>query len=160
MKKILYIIPAWEDTCRLKPYKLLKKAAEDKGYTVVYKNVNWKKPLSGQIFAVEKEAIIFGFSLGAILGWLVAQQYPCRHLILASMTPHDSFNDPKIKKLLIEVTGEQFVADINANLKEKHQAKKQTLIYGDKEEEKADILVANTQHELTPNYIKVIERLL
>ncbi len=160
MKKFLYIIPGWEETCRRKPYKQLKIVAEKKGYKVVSIKVDWKKPLSGQLFVVEKEAIVFGFSLGAILGWLVAQKYPCKHLILASMTPHSSFKDPKIKKLLIEITGATFVFDINANLKKNHRAENQTIIYGDQEEEKADILVTNTQHELTSNYIKVIEKLL
>ncbi|MCX6703533.1 MAG: hypothetical protein NTV02_02515 [Candidatus Zambryskibacteria bacterium] len=160
MKKVLYVIPAWQDTCRLKPYKALGKIAEGKGYTVIYKNVNWKKTLSAQLFPVEKEAIIFGFSLGAILGWLVAQDYSCKHLILASMTPHDSFTDPKIKKMLIEVTGNQFVSDINTHLKTKNKAKKQTVMYGDQEEQSGDILVPDTQHELTDNYIKALSYLL
>ena len=160
MKKIIYIIPAWEDSCRLKHYKLIGKVARKKGYEVVYKNVDWKKPLSGQVFSVEKEAVIFGFSLGAILAWLVAQEYSCKHLILASMTPHSSFKDKKIKKLLIEVTGAKFVSDLIDNLKPKHQAQKQTIIYGDQEEEEGDILVPNTQHELTDDYIKVMESIL
>lgn len=160
MKKVLYIIPGWEDTCRRKPYKRLVEVAKKKGYEVICKNVDWKKPLSPQIFSVEKDAVIFGFSLGAILAWLTAQTYPCRHIILGSMTPHYSFTDTKIKKTLIEITGSRFVADVNSHLKSKHKAKKQTVVYGDKEGEKADVLVRNTDHELTENYIKALARLL
>ena len=73
MRKTLYIIPGWEDSCRFKQYQDLSKAAKSAGYEVILKDVNWKKPLSGQIFEVPKNSIIFGFSLGAILAWLVTQ---------------------------------------------------------------------------------------
>jgi len=45
-------------------------------------------------------------------------------------------------------------------LKPRHKARKQTIIYGAKEGEKADILVKNTEHEITDNYIKEILKLL
>ena len=160
MKKILYIIPGFEETCRRKPYKSLKKIAEKKGYEVVFQNVDWKRKLSDQIFPVPGEAVVFGFSLGAILAWLVAQKYSCRHVILASMTPHYSFTDPKIKKACIDLLGSKFTHDVIKNLHSKHQAGKQTIIYGDLEEEDGDIIVPNTDHELSDSYIKQIEKLL
>jgi len=160
MKKIIYIIPGWEETCRRKPYKLLAKIAENKGYEVVFKNVDWSRPLSLQIFQVPKNAVVFGFSLGAVLAWLVAQDYKCRHIILASMTPYYSWKTPKIKKALIDLAGSKFVNDVAKNLNLKHKAKKQTIIYGDLEEEPGDILVTNTEHELNENYIKEIARIL
>ena len=160
MKKVLYIIPGWEETTRRRPYQQLKHFAENRGYDVVYKNINWEKPLSHQVFSVPSNAVVFGFSLGAILAWLVAQKYPYHHVILASMTPHSSFKDPKIKKLLIDLCGRQFISDIIKNIKPKHKAKKQTIIYGDLENEEADILVSKTDHGLNDRYIKEILKLL
>ena len=160
MKKILHIIPGWEDTCRRKAYRKLADVAREKGYEVVFNNVDWKKPLSPQIFPVHKDAVVFGFSLGAILGWLTAQQHPCRHVILASMTPHYSFTDRKIKKALVDLTGPRFVKDIVNNLTPEHRAKKQTVLYGDREDELGDILVSDTDHELSDNYIKTVARIL
>jgi len=160
MKKILYIIPGWQENCNSKRYQSLVNAAENKGYQVVCKNVDWGKLLSSQIFAISKEAVLFGFSLGAILAWLIAQKYPCRHLILASMTPHYSFTDPKIKKALIDLTGKEFVDDVVDNLKPAHQAEKQTIMYGNWEEEAADVLVPDTKHGLNKNYIAEIAKIL
>ena len=160
MIKTLYIIPGWEDTCDQTEYRNLGKAAEDAGFQVVFKNVDWKKPLSPQAFEIESDAIIFGFSLGAILAWLVAQKYECQHLILASMTPHYSFVDPLIKKELVNLAGNEFVEDIISNLDSYNKAHKQTIIYGDKENEMADILVQNTDHEINAEYIKVVIKLL
>jgi dienelactone hydrolase len=160
MKKVLYIIPGWQESCDDMPYQLLADAAREKGYEVISKNVEWDRPLSSQVFSVPDEVVVFGFSLGAILAWLVAQKQPCRHLILASMTPHYSFTDPEIKKALIDLAGSEFVEDIITHLALTHRAEKQTTLYGDREGEAADILVLHTEHELNKNYIKEIAGIL
>lgn len=160
MKKVLHIIPGWQESCADTPYQLLADAAKEKGYEVIGHDVDWSKPLSSQIFPVTDEAIIFGFSLGAILAWLVAQQYPCQHIILASMTPDHNFTDPEIKKSLVALAGTEFVNDIVASLKSTQQARKQTTLYGDLEEEKADIIVLHTDHELNKNYLEEIAKIL
>lgn len=160
MNKILYILPGWEDSASDKQYQDLADQARDRGYEVVQKDIDWKKPLSGQVFEVPKDAVVFGFSLGAILAWLVAQKHPSQHVVLASMTPHYSFEDPEIKKALIDLAGADFVNDIIAQLKPIHQAKNQTVMYGELEGEAADILVKDTEHELSKNYISEILKLL
>ncbi len=160
MNKNLYIIPGWEDSPYQKEYKELQKNAEEKGYRVYFVEVDWKKPLSEQVITVPKNAIIFGFSLGAILAWLIAQKNTCEHIILASMTPHYSFENEEIKNALIEITGEKFTMDIINHLNKNHLAKHQTIMYGDKEEEKADILILNTNHELNSEYVKQIVNIL
>ena len=160
MKRRFYIIPGWEDTCRNHSYRKLKKVAQKKGYEVVCHDINWHKTLSSQLFDTHKDDIIFGFSLGAIAAWIVAQNHRCKHLILASMTPHYSFKDKKIKKSLVDLTGKHFVNDIVKNLKPKNKAKKQTVLYGDLEEEAADFLVKNTGHELNEEYLTTINKLI
>ena len=160
MNNILYIIPGWEDSTSGETYKKLGKVAEEKGYTVIYKDVDWKKPLSEQVFTVEKDAVIFGFSLGAVLAWLIAQKHECRLLILASMTPHASFVDAEIKQALVDLTGSECTEDVINHLTPSHKAQKQILMYGDQEGEPADILVPNTEHEITDEYIEEILKLL
>ena len=162
MKKIIYIIPGWEETCRRRPYQSLAKIARKKGYEVVFRNVDWTRPLSLQVFSVPENAVIFGFSLGAILARLVAQNHPCRLLILASMTPLNSFKKGKNKKALSDFLGSRYVQNIAKKLKPKHLAKKQIQIYGELEleGEKADIVVPKTGHELSKQYLKGIARVL
>lgn len=160
MKKKFYIIPGWEESPTEKQYKDLANVARKKGYSVVLKKIDWKKPLSSQIFNVSKNSTIFGFSLGAILAWLLAQKKSCEHIILASMTPHYSFTNKKIKNDLAELVGLSFVNDLIKNLDSKHKAKKQTIIYGELEKEPGDILIKNTEHELTKDYIEEVAKLL
>lgn len=162
MGKILYIIPGWKETCRRKPYQSLAKIAKNKGYEVVFHNVDWTRPLSPQVFSVPENAVIFGFSLGSILAWLVAQDNPCRYLILASMTPLGSFKRVKTKKALTDLLGYEFVRDATKKLKPKNLAKKQIRMYGslELEEESVDIVVPDTGHELNKQYLKKITRIL
>ncbi len=160
MNKIIYVIPGWEECCGDPQYQRLASMAKERGYDVRLHDVDWTQPLSSQVFSVPPEAIVFGFSLGAILACLVAQQYPCQHLILASMTPRESFTDPKVKKSLIDLAGQAFVDDIISTLRPTHQAKIQTTLYGDQEDTAADILVPNTEHEINAAYIAEIKKLL
>ncbi len=160
MKKLLYIIPGWEDVTSDKSYQQIAEVAREKGYEVIFRDINWKESLSKQVFSVPENSVILGFSLGAILTWLVAQKNPCEHLILASMTPHYSFKDQDIKEALIDLAGTEFVEDVIKNLESSHLSKKQTVIYGDQEGEEGDILVTNVEHGLTANYIEEIRKIL
>lgn len=160
MKK-LYIIPGWEETVEEDRYKKLALMAEGKGYEVVGKNINWNQKLSEQVFDIEGDSVIFGFSLGAILAHLIAQRYSCEHLILASMTPFSSFSDDKeTRKELVDIVGTDFVNDVESHLTENHKAKKKTIMYGDQEEEIADVLVPNTNHEINDLYINEVSKLI
>ena len=160
MKKYFYIIPGFQETCRRRCYQLLATMAQKKGYEVVFKNVDWKKNLSSQIFPIEANSTVFGFSLGAILAKLVVQNQLYNHVILGSMTPLRHFKGGQDEKLLIEVVGKSFVDDVKKNLKENNNTKKEISIYGDKENELADIFVLNTDHEINENYIKEIEKII
>lgn len=161
MKK-LYTLPGFDDSCTRKPYQDLKHAAEEKGYTVVCTHIDWTKPLTNQIFPIEPDSVVFGFSLGAVFAWLITQEYPCRHLILGSMTFFRSFHEKEDKEALIDLLGEAFIEDIVKHLTEENRAEKQTRLYGDQEGDDgiADILVTETDHELTRKYIQKVAMLL
>lgn len=109
---------------------------------------------------MQKDAVVFGFSLGAILARFIAQKYACRKLILASMTPLPSFKDKKMKKELADLLGRAFVEDISKKLRATRRAHNQTVIYGSREEEPGDIIVPRTGHRLNTRYVKEIVGLL
>lgn len=161
MKKTFYIITGLGERPNLQRYQNLKKVAQKKGYSVVIYQIDLNKLPSEQVFKkVEKNSTIFGFSIGALLARLIAQEYKVEKLILASSTPVYGLKDKKYKKALIEVLGKDFTNDLSKKIKSKNKAKKTVVLYGDREEEKSDILIKNTGHFLTKNYIKVIEELL
>ena len=160
MKKVIYIIPGWKESSQYKIYQSLATLAKEKGYDAIFHEIAWDRPLSSQIFPVQKDAIIFGFSLGAILAHLIAQKYECRQLILASMTPFHYFKNKKIKNELADLLSRAFVEDISKKLRIKNRARRQIIIYGDREEESGDIIVSRTGHRLNARYNKVIADLL
>jgi len=160
MSNIFYIIPGWEDEGNEPAYLELKAIAENKGYKVSILEIDWTKPLTAQKIKAGKGDVLFGFSLGAILAWLIAQDYEVHHLILASMSPHYSFTDPEILQAFYDLCGKEFVDDIKNNLKGENKADRQTSMYGDQEGEEADILVPDTDHELTSNYLNEISKII
>lgn len=160
MKKKFYIIPGWRETCRRRQYQDLGKAVNKKGYEPIFVKVDWNNKISEQIFTIEKDSIIFGFSLGALLARLVAQKYECELVIFASMTPLRHFKGGEQEKMLMDVIGNSFIGDVKKNLKNKIKAKRKVLIYGDKEGEMGDFIVKNTDHEISKNYIKKVLELI
>lgn len=160
MKKI-YILPGYEETTRRRPYQKLRSFLQKEGYEVIFKNINWKQNLTEQIFEIEKDSIIFGFSLGAVLARMIAQKHSCKLGIFASMTILTDFKKGSNREALIELLGQEFVDDVRDYLKLKHKASRQVIMYGDKEgETKADVFVKNTEHELTDEYLKEIVKLV
>ncbi|MDP4008854.1 MAG: hypothetical protein Q8P71_00275 [bacterium] len=160
MKKKFYIIPGWRETCRRRQYQDLGKAVNKKGHEPIFVKVDWNNKISEQIFTIEKDSIIFGFSLGALLARLVVQKYECELVIFASMTPLRHFKGGEQEKMLMDVVGNSFIDDVKKNLKNKIKAKRKVLIYGDKEGETGDFIVKNTDHEISKNYIKKVLELM
>lgn len=155
MKQTLFIIPGFGENTNSIPYRQIAKNAHEKGYVVIKKHPNWEKPLSEQKFPVQSGDVIFGFSLGAVLAYMIAQEFPCKRIILASMTPFSLFS----QKALREVVGKKIINDLLSMDSVKPKADV-VQIYGDKEKIKSGIIVPNTGHELTDRYIKEIERFI
>lgn len=155
MNKKLYIIPGFGENTNGGSYRAIAEIASRKGYKVIKKHPNWKKPLSGQVFKVTDQDTIFGFSLGAALGYMIAQQFPCKRIILASMTPFPYFSRREFE----EIVGTEVARDLE-KIKWKKPFAKIFTLYGAKENIKGDIVIPNTGHELTISYIQEIGRLL
>lgn len=155
MKKTLFIIPGFGENTNSIPYRQIAKNAHEKGYVVIKKHPNWKKPLSEQKFPVQSSDVVFGFSLGAVLAYMIAQDYPCKRIILASMTPFSLFPTNALR----EVVGKKIIDDL-LNMSSGKPSADIVQLYGDKENIKTGIIIPNTGHELTDRYIKEIERFI
>jgi hypothetical protein len=165
MKKIIYIIPGLGERCDESQYQDLAQALEKKGYSVHQVNPNWYRPLLEQIFPVEKDAIVFGFSFGAIIAYLVAQKYPCKKVLLASLSPLETFSFESLVDDYAEYMSKDLAVEIATDVK-KIDISLQSLktpfvtLAGDAElkdiTDSAHILVPGTGHKITKAYIKYI----
>lgn len=165
MNKIIYIIPALGESCVESPYVMLTNALEKKGYTVKQVNPNWYRPLSEQVFKVEEEAVVFGFSFGAVIAYLNAIKYPCRKVIFGSLSPIDTFSYESLVEDYMEYMPKDLAEEISADIKN-IKIDLTTLkvpfvtLAGDKENMQADISVPHTGHHITGPYIECIVKLV
>jgi esterase/lipase len=161
MKKIIYIIPGLGEHCGLLRYKKLKNKLSEKGYRVNCINPDWYRPLSEQIFSVEKEAIIFGFSFGAILAYLITKKQICRKIIFGSISPIHEFSFKSLVDDYSEHMPKCLAEEISMDIKKIEIVFKEiktpfVTIAGDLEKMKADIRVPLTGHRINKKYIESI----
>ncbi|PJE74314.1 MAG: hypothetical protein COV01_02345 [Candidatus Taylorbacteria bacterium CG10_big_fil_rev_8_21_14_0_10_41_48] len=97
--KRIYIIPGYGETTRRKPYMKLAQIASDLGYEVTKINPDWAGGLMTDWVKsfVEKthgskyeNSLVIGFSFGAVIAILGAQQTRFRKIILCSLSPYFS----------------------------------------------------------------------
>jgi esterase/lipase len=168
--KIVYIIPALGDSCSLQKYQKIGSVFILKGYKVNYINPDWYKPLSGEIFKVEKNAVLFGFSFGAVLAYLIAKKYPCRKVFFASLSPIHSFSYKSLVKDFSEHMSKEKAEELSADIK-KIKVNLGSLktpyvtIAGELEklakgEKVADILVPKTGHQINSHYLNALNKIL
>jgi esterase/lipase len=129
--------------------------------TLIY--VNWRRPISEAVIKIKRDDVIIGFSLGAVVAYLVAKKSKARKAILCSMTPLDIYS---YKQLFNDAKKHMTEDEAELQSKELKELKirqdiKAIYIAGEKEKQiYADILVPNTRHELNDKYIKVIHNVL
>jgi len=165
MKKTIYIIPGLGENCNLIRYKMLSEALKNKGYEVIPVNPNWYRPLSEQVFSVRKNSIIFGFSFGAIIAYLIAKKYQCKKVIFASISPIHEFSYNSLVKDYCKYMSKDLAIEIATDIKKikisfKNLKAPFTTLAGQFEKMKADILIPKTRHRITPTYIKYVCDLL
>jgi esterase/lipase len=147
----------------------LDKILEEKGYFVNPVNPNWYRPLSEQVFNLEKEAVIFGFSFGAVLAYLIGKKHDCKKIIFGSISPLQTFSlkslidDYEIhmdKKLAREIAED--IKSIKISLKS--LTTPHVSLAGEFEmqviKDNADVLVPKTKHYLSKAYIESVVSLL
>jgi esterase/lipase len=176
MNKI-YLIPGLGENCNLLRYKKLKEVLKKDGYNVVCVNPDWYSPVSKQVFSVEKDAIVIGFSFGAILAYLVVKKYPCKKVIFASMSPIHTFSfkelqkdfrkdiTPKLGKELAQTRGTELAKDIKKIKISLKELKTSFITLAGENEEKimlkgVDFIVPQTKHIINDRYIKCIQKII
>lgn len=157
-----YIFPGFTETPRRKCYQSLAKIAEEKGYEVVLVKVDWKKPF--EIFPVEKDDVLFGFSLGAVIAYTIAKKYKCKKVLLASMSPvwYAPFNEAKdyaeVFKPVSKINyGEKFVVTKTPKI-HAFFGEKELKYFFDLPQKLGAEIIPKTGHSLTPLYIQTIEK--
>lgn len=153
-------------SCALLQYKQLAEDFYAKGYEVRTIDPDWYKPLSMQIFKVPKNAVIFGFSMGAVLAYLVAKKYPCKKLILASIAPTHTFHQKEFEQFLSTHMEKELATKITKDIRKirvslKTLSTPSVTFMGELEpmtrgELVPDHLIPKTTHRITKKYREVI----
>ena len=165
MKKI-YIIPGLGENCNAARYKVLIKALKAQGYAVKPVNPDWYRPVSEAIFPVEKSAVIFGFSMGAVVAYLVARKYPCKKVIFASLSPIHTFSFKTYAKNLSSYMPHPLAEELARDVKKiKVSLDKLNMPFirlaGEHEKGiEGDFLIPKTGHYISRAYIKAITKLV
>ena len=137
-----------------------------KGYTVKPVNPDWKKPLSKQSFRVPKNALVIGFSFGAIIAYLIAEKYTFTKAILASLSPLNTYPKKTIIKYFSKEIGQKKAIVYATDLKKikislKNLSTPTITLAGELEKGmSADFLVPKTNHMMTKTYINAIAKLV
>ncbi len=165
MNKKLYIIPGIGQTCNLTRYRRLEKVARAKGYEVFLVNPDWTLPISKQIFDVDKNSVIFGFSMGAILACLVAKKHDCKMIILASISPLNELDFEEMKDFLTTKMSKKRAEEVTEDLKKIRGSYQKTntkaiSLAGEFKNTKADIIVPKTGHRYSSLYNSYVERII
>lgn len=164
-KKIIYIIPGLGENCRLSRYQLLAKMFRRQGYKVIFVNPDWYRPLSEQIFRIEKNAVVFGFSFGAVLAYLIAKKYPCRKAIFASMSPIHTFSFKSLVADYLPHMDKENAIKLSRDIKSikislSSLKTSYVTLVGEKEDLRGDIIVPSAGHFMDNGYIKCVCKLI
>lgn len=158
---MIYIIPGLGEDCQLLRYRRLKLALQSQGYKVKCFNPDWYKPLSDQIFRVEKNSIVIGFSFGAVLAYLIAKRFTFKKVIFASLSPIHEFtfedlvndlNKHMPRKLAVQISRD--IKNIRISIGSLDVPR--ISLAGEYEKMFADIVVPKTRHRITNRYIDYI----
>lgn len=178
----LYIIPAYGETIRNKGYKKIIEIAKQQQYDIHILNLqikgkNISNLINSAIKKIGEDSIIFGFSTGALLAYILSTKIPMRKIILASVSPLLGTDIKHLQKEVNKFFGKKTTQELNTMTYGKSLAKKAVFLYGQKEVGEGDMLIkrtknlhkkfkgkksliviSNTDHELNDAYIEKITK--
>ncbi|MEK7184725.1 MAG: hypothetical protein AAB683_01140 [Patescibacteria group bacterium] len=166
MKNTIYIIPGLGETCEESRYIKLAQELKGNGYIVKLIKPNWYRPLSEEVFKVEKDDVVIGFSFGAVIAYLISQKFSCKKFIFASLSPIHKFTYKSLvrdySKHMDKEKSELISKDIK-NIKINLSNIKSPYITLAGEFERGierQIIVPKTKHIINNNYIKAIKAVI
>ncbi|MFA6254144.1 MAG: hypothetical protein WC640_02745 [Candidatus Paceibacterota bacterium] len=146
IKKTIFLIPGFKMQITDKPYRWLVEYLKSKKFKVVKVPIKWQRTTLTQLAESFKkfydkkkkgENYLLGFSYGAVISLLVANDLKPRKIFLCSLSP-DFKEDGKETKNWVKVLGKKRVADIktrNGREFAKNLQIPSTVFYGEKEGE-------------------------
>lgn len=144
-KKIIYIIPGFEESPRDRAYQALSRMLKKQGFETVLISIPWKNTTISQnseYFLNEfkkvnsKEKYILGFSLGAMIAFIASTKVEVAGLILCSLSPYFLEDLPKIGanwKASTIARYQDFASHNCGRLAKELKAKKIIMFYGAEE---------------------------
>jgi len=106
MKKVLYIIPGFNDKSTLKPYKEIEKYFQDFGFEVFPIEITWKnKTMTNYVeeffsqfnkYGKNNEVYLLGFSYGAMISLIASSKTKIKMQFLCSLSPYFKEDLPNI----------------------------------------------------------------
>lgn len=166
--KTIYVIPGLGESFKEARYKKLAKALRDSGHRVIEVNPNWHDPLTTLVFPVTKASVVVGFSFGAVLAYLIAKKYPCKKVVLCSLSPLHQFTFAELYDEYVKHMDEERARLLALDVLSIRRIAPQTLkmphitLVGAKEVgmPSADLMVPNSGHYMTKEYIRAITTLV
>jgi len=166
----IYLIPGLGENCNEKQYKKLIQKLNENNHKVIEINPNWYKPLKEQLFKIDKNSILIGFSYGAIIAYLLGIEQKCNKIIFASISPIKLFSLKELisdyKEHMTYENAKILAKEIKSiNIDYSKILSKYITLNGEldtllKSEKKPDLIVPNTPHKITDGYINAIIKLL
>jgi len=166
MKKVAYIIPGFGESIKEKPYSQISSFFIKNGINPILIKINWKyRVMSNYIKQFKKQAkiknpnYIFGFSFGAIIALICANEIKPKKLILCSLSPYFKEDLLKLKPSWIKLSGKRQLEDLknySFNKISKKIKSKTILIYGDKEGKETKIKSREANQKIKNSELIVI----
>ncbi len=156
--KVAYIIPGSGESPDEKAYKQISYFFRKKGIKPIPIKINWKYKLMPdyieqfrQQAKVKNPDYVLGFSFGAMIALISANEIKPKKLILCSLAPWFKEDLPKLKKSWLKLAGKRQVKNLKKYSFKKISRKiisKTILIYGSKEAKELENKVKETHKKI------------
>ena len=148
MAKVVYVIPGFHGSVKMKRYQRIIKKFKTSGFRVVPIKITWNYKVMSDYVAEflgqlvhnnDDEVYVFGFSFGAMIAFITADKIKPIKLILGSLSPFFKEDLPYLKKSWKRYIGKKRMEDLknfafNDLIRKNHQHKTSFLV-GEMEDE-------------------------
>jgi len=121
MAKVVYVIPGFHGSVKLKRYQRIINGFKESGFRVVPIKITWNYKVMSDYVAEflgqlvhndDDEVYVFGFSLGAMIAFITSDKIKPTKLILGSLSPYFKEDLPYLKKSWKRYIGKRRMEDL------------------------------------------------
>ena len=163
MKRIAYIVPGFSESTDSESYRKIANFFRTKEIEPIPIKISWRhKVMSDYVEQFKSQAkiknpdYILGFSFGAMIAFISADEIKPKTLILCSLSPYFKEDLSKIRDGWIKVVGKKRIADLEKysfDELSKNLDSKIILIYGEKEGTELKIRIEKAHKKLKDSKI-------